>query len=75
VHVLRPGPAGELEDESDADDVDEAQPTEIEHDTFGTAGQRPADRVPDACPRGDVTFAVKLDAGGRSPLSDHDSQI
>jgi hypothetical protein len=74
VHVLRPRPAGELDDETNADDVDEAQSAEIEHDTLGIAIEYLADRVPEACLRSEVTLAVKLDAGGRPALRDHDPQ-
>jgi hypothetical protein len=74
AHLLCLGPAGKLEDETDADDVDEAQSAEIEDDALGIAGQRPSDRVPEACSRAEVAGAVKLEAGGRSSLRDGDPQ-
>ncbi|HEX3976769.1 MAG TPA: hypothetical protein VHW96_10925 [Solirubrobacteraceae bacterium] len=74
ANLLCPGPAGELEHETDADGVDEAQRAEIQDDALGIVGQRSSDRVPEAGSRGEVTRAVELDAGGRPSLRHHDPQ-
>jgi hypothetical protein len=58
----------------DADDVDEAQRAEIQDDTLGIAGQRPSDRVSEACACAEVTRTGKLNGGGRPSLRNDDPQ-